>query len=130
MTSHPEWLLQNCDECARNLETLYTVWNAHTVVVLLELHWIFSSSESKFGADVVPDLKTRYCFDTILKRLGKVSAGGTSPYAEAFGFVLMKLEIWHIYRSGQLSDDGQCPDGQTRQQRAFSIRRQNTADII
>ncbi|OAP63758.1 hypothetical protein AYL99_02985 [Fonsecaea erecta] len=117
-------------ECARNLNNLYIVWNAYAVVVLIKLHWIFSSSDSKLGADIVPDLKTGYYLDAVLSRLGEVSAGGTSPCAEAFGFVFMKLKIWHMHRSGQLSDDEQCPDGQTRQQRASSILRQNPADII
>ncbi|KIW83329.1 hypothetical protein Z517_02574 [Fonsecaea pedrosoi CBS 271.37] len=117
-------------KCARNLSNIYIVWNAYAVVVLIKLHWIFSSSESKFGSIFVPDLKTGYYLDAIIHRLGEVSAGGMNPCAEAFGFVFMKLKIWHMHRSGQLSDDEQGQDDQTRRQRASSILRQDPASII
>ncbi|KIW22930.1 uncharacterized protein PV07_11175 [Cladophialophora immunda] len=117
-------------KCARNLSNLYIVWNAYAVVVLIKLHWIFNSPESKLGSVFVPDLKTGYYLDAVLNRLGEVSAGGGNPCAEAFGFVFMKLKIWHIHRSGQLSDDEQGQDDQTRRRRASSILRQDPASII
>ncbi|EXJ73945.1 uncharacterized protein A1O5_02239 [Cladophialophora psammophila CBS 110553] len=117
-------------ECARNLSNLYIVWNAYAVVVLVKLHWIFNSPDSRFGSVFVPDLKTGYYLDAILNRLGEVSAGGSNPCAEAFGFVFMKLKIWHMHRTGQLSDDEQGHDDQSRRQRASSILRQDTASIL
>ncbi|KIX98988.1 uncharacterized protein Z520_05449 [Fonsecaea multimorphosa CBS 102226] len=115
--------------CARNLTNLYIVWNAYAIVVLIKLQWIFTSPESKFGSVFVPDLKTGYYLDAILHRLGEVSAGGMNPCAEAFGFVFMKLKIWHMHRSGQLSDD-EGQDEQTRRQQTSSILRQDPASII
>ena len=102
------------------------MWSAYALVVLIKLHWVFNSPESRFGAVFVPDLKTLYYLDAILNRLGEISVGGKCPCAAAFGFVFMKLKMWHLHRSGQLSDD---ENDQARRQRS-SLLGQDTVQIL
>ncbi|KAJ9610443.1 hypothetical protein H2200_005220 [Cladophialophora chaetospira] len=92
-------------DCARTLNNLYIVWSAYAIVILIKMHWLFNAPDSKLGAVFLPDLKTSHYVEAMLTRLGELSAGEKSPCAAAFGFVFMKLKMWHLHRSGQLSDD-------------------------
>ena len=118
--------------CIRSLSNLYIVWNAYAIVILIKLHYIFNSPESKFGSAFVPDVDTDYYLDAMLNKLTEVAAEGKSPCSEAFGFVFMKLKIWHLHRSGQLPDDeqGASPEDQSRHQREWSVLRQEPAQIL
>ena len=89
----------------RTLSNLYIVWSAYAVVVLIKLHWLFNSPDSKFGATFLPDIKASHYLDAILDRLSEISADGKSPCATAFGFVFTKIKVWHLHRSSQFSDD-------------------------
>jgi hypothetical protein len=128
--------------CIRTLNNLYLVWNAYAIVILVKLHWLFQTSNSNFGADFVPALKTTHYLDAvgvyflvdlngwtwrlptrqglygapfstsvqeilpavpiqfltclqIQAKLTEVATDGQSPASEAFGFVFMKLKMWH-----------------------------------
>ncbi|EXJ56831.1 hypothetical protein A1O7_07175 [Cladophialophora yegresii CBS 114405] len=90
---------------ARILSNLYIVRSAYAIMVLMKLHWIFNSPESKFGSVFLPDLRTSYYLDALLGRLSEISADGMNPCAAAFGFVFTKLKMWHLHRTGQLPED-------------------------
>ncbi|ETI26154.1 hypothetical protein G647_02931 [Cladophialophora carrionii CBS 160.54] len=113
-------------DCARTLSNLYIVWASYAIMVLMKLHWIFNSPESKFGAVFLPDLRTNYYLDALLGRLSEISANGKNPCAAAFGFVFTKLKMWHLHRTGQLPDE-EAGGGQDR---ASSILAQNTGEAI
>jgi hypothetical protein len=81
--------------CIRTLNNLYLVWNAYAIVILVKLHWLFQTSNSTFGTDFVPALKTTHYLDAIQAKLTEVATDGQSPSSEAFGFVFMKLKMWH-----------------------------------
>lgn len=97
--------------CARILPNLYIVWNAYAMVILIKIHWLVNCPDSKVGSLFAAEVRTEFYLDAIQSKLNEVSADGHSPCAEAFGFVFMKLRIWHYHRGGLTSDDEQGGPG-------------------
>ncbi|KIW65326.1 hypothetical protein PV04_07596 [Phialophora macrospora] len=92
-------------DCARTLSNIYIVWSAYAIMVLMKMHWVFNSADSKFGPDFLPDLRVSHYMDAMLSRLSEISANGKNPCAAAFGFVFRKLKMWHLHRTGQLPEE-------------------------
>ncbi|EHY59603.1 hypothetical protein HRR83_001125 [Exophiala dermatitidis] len=116
--------------CARCLPNMYLVRNAYAMVVLIKLHWIVHAPGSELESVFPTDFRTEHYLDAVINRLAEVSAGGHSPFAEAFGFVFKKLKTWHQHRGGQLSDDEMGGENELRRRQASTMLQNDTTTII